>query len=457
MSELPSKLPDSSMGPEILSRAKKEGAEFISLRFCDILGTPKNAMVPLSKLEGVLSDGFWVDGSSIEGFMRIHESDMLLVPDLATYAPLPWTGGKVARIICDVHGTDEKPFEGDPRFVLKRQLAKAKEMGFEYFVGPELEFFLFMEKEGGSLTNGVPRPEPHDSGGYWDLSPLDSADQMMRDLVPQLFAMGIEVERTTHEVSPGQHEFGFKYGDALKIADSVLAIKEAAKVMAKRLGLFASFMPKPVFGINGSGMHVHQSLWSGGKNAFHDASDPYNLSRTAKHFIAGQLSHARALAAVVAPTVNSYKRLVPGYEAPVYVCWARVNRSALIRIPGHTRGKANATRCELRCPDPSANPYLAFAAMLGAALDGIRRKAEPPAPVEENVYHFDDEKLKRFYINTLPSSLSEAVGELEKDEAIKESLGANAASKLMAAQKEQWDEYRLRVSPWEIETYLPML
>jgi len=447
---------DSKLGPEILSRAKKEGVEFISLRFTDILGTPKSATIPISKLEEVLASGFWVDGSSIDGFMRIQESDMLLVPDLSTYAALPWTDGKVARLICDVFGVDEKPFEGDPRGVLKRQIAKAKEMGFEYFVGPELEFFLFAEKD-GKVTNGNPIPEPHDNGGYWDLDPLDNADGIMRNLVPQLDAMGISVERLTHEVSAGQHEIGFRYGSALKMADDVLAIKEATKIMAKRLGLFASFMPKPVYGINGSGMHVHQSLWSNGKNAFADAGDAYGLSKTGKQFIAGQLFHARGLAAVVAPTVNSYKRLVPGYEAPVYACWARVNRSALIRIPGHAKGTEKATRCELRCPDPSCNPYLALAAMLGAALDGIKSKREPPAPVEENVFHFDDDKLTKMGIATLPASLDEAVDELEKDEVIKDSLGKFASAKLIAAQRKQWDQYRVQVTPWEVERYLPVL
>ena len=449
-------LSDSKTGPEILSRVRKEGVEFISLRFTDILGTPKSATVPISKLEEILASGFWVDGSSIEGFMGIHESDMLLVPDLATYVPLPWTQGKVARIICDVYGTDEKPFEGDPRGVLKRQIAKAKGMGFEYFVGPELEFFLFAEKD-GKVTNGTPVPEPHDNGGSWDVSPLDNADWMMRDLVPQLDAMGASVERMTHEVSPGQHEIGFRYGDVLKIADNVLVIKEATKIMAKRLGMFASFMPKPVFGINGSGMHVHQSLWSDGKNAFSDPSDSYGLSKTAKHFIAGQLSHARALAAVVAPSVNSYKRLVPGYEAPVYACWAAVNRSALIRIPGHAKGFSKAARCELRCPDSSCNPYLAFSAMLGAALDGIKSKREPPQPVEENVFHFDEEKLAKMHISTLPASLDEAIRELEKDDVIRAALGEFASGKLMAAQRKQWDQYRVQVTPWEVERYLPVL
>ncbi|MFA5246993.1 MAG: type I glutamate--ammonia ligase [Candidatus Micrarchaeia archaeon] len=447
---------DSKLAPEVLSAAKNAGVEFISLRFTDVLGTQKSATIPFSKLEDVLSAGFWFDGSSIEGFARIHESDMLLVPDLSTFAPLPWTQNKVARVICDVHGIDEKPFEGDPRFVLKKQLAKAKEMGFDYFVGPELEFFLFALKE-GKLTNGKPVPEPYDSGGYWDLDPLDSAEGIMRDLVPQIESMGVQVERLTHEVSPGQHEIGFRYGNALKMADDVLAIKEATKIMAKRLGLFASFMPKPVFGINGSGMHVHQSLWSSGENAFADAADSYGLSKTAKHFIAGQLAHAKALAAVVAPTVNSYKRLVPGYEAPVYICWARVNRSSLIRIPGHTKAHGKSSRCELRCPDPSCNPYLAFAAMLGAGMDGIKRKLEPAAPVEENVYHFDDEKLAKFYINTLPSSLGEAIAEFGKDGVIKSALGHFAASKLSDAQKKQWDEYRVQVTPWETENYLPIL
>jgi len=447
---------DSKLGPEVLSAAKNAGVEFISLRFTDVLGTQKSATIPFSKLEDVLSAGFWFDGSSIEGFARVHESDMLLVPDLSTFAPMPWTGNKVARIICDVYGIDEKPYEGDPRFVLKKQLAEAKAAGFDYFVGPELEFFLFSQKD-GKLTNGKPVPEPYDSGGYWDLDPLDSAEGIMRDLVPQIESMGVQVERLTHEVSPGQHEIGFRYGNALKMADDVLAIKEATKIMAKRLGLFASFMPKPVFGINGSGMHVHQSLWSKGENAFSDPSDSYGLSKAAKHFIAGQLAHARGLAAVVAPTVNSYKRLVPGYEAPVYICWARVNRSSLIRIPGRTKAHGKASRCELRCPDPSCNPYLAFAAMLGAGLDGIKKKLEPPAPVEENVYHFDDDKLAKFYINTLPSSLGEAMGELEKDSVVAGALGKSACSNLLASQKKQWDEYRLQVTPWEIENYLPVL
>lgn len=434
----------------ILKRVKKEGVKFIAMQFTDILGKQKVCEIPITKLEDALNSGLWFDGSSIEGFVRIHESDMFLMPDPDTYAIVPMTDNKVARIICDVYVDEKTPFEGDPRGCLKRTLAKAKEMGYEYFVGPELEFFFFKNGEASCQTT-------HDTAGYFDLAPLDLASDIKREVVPYLGMMGIDVEMAHHEVAPGQHEIDFRYGDALKVADSVITYKNIVKRTAQKYGLFASFMPKPVYGINGSGMHTHQSLWKNGENAFYSSKDEYGLSDVAKSFIAGQLHHARAICGVVAPTVNSYKRLVPGYEAPVYICWSRINRSALIRVPRHIEGKKSATRLELRCPDPSCNPYLAFSVMLAAGLDGVKKGMKPPEPVEEDVYDFDDEKLKKFYIKTLPGSLGEALEEMGKSELVKQTLGKHIYEKLTAAQREHWDEYRIRVTPWEIETYFPIL
>ena len=436
----------------ILEKARKNGLEFVSLQFVDIFGIAKNCEISKEKLEDALTSGLWFDGSSIEGFARIHESDMLLKPDLKTFCFLPWTDNKVARLMCDVYGVDEKPFEGDPRGNLKRVLKKLKDEGFEYKVGPELEFFLFKMTD-----SNIPTREPNDSGGYWDLSPLDLAVDSKREVIQHMDCMGLGVERGSHEVAPGQHEIGLGYGDALSIADNVLTYKNTVKIIAKKYGLFASFMPKPVFGINGSGMHTHQSLWKDEKNAFFDADDRYNLSKIAHQFIAGQLHHARPLAAVVAPTVNSYKRLVPGYEAPVYICWARINRSSLIRVPKSIRGKREASRIELRCPDPSCNPYLAFAAMLSAGFDGVSKRMAPPEPLEENVYHFDDKKLEKLQIGMLPASLSEATAELSRSSIMREALGGFISNKLIEVQEKQWDAYRMQVTPWEIERYLPIL
>lgn len=436
----------------ILKNAKKNGLRFVSLQFVDIFGIAKNCEITLHRLEDTLNSGLWFDGSSIEGFARIHESDMLLKPDLKTFCFLPWTENKVARIMCDVYTIDEKPFEGDPRGNLKRVLEKLKKDGFEYKVGPELEFFFF------KMTDGLaPSSEPHDAGSYWDLSPLDLAVDAKREVIQHMDSMGLNIERGSHEVAPGQHEIGIGYGDALAIADNVLTYKNTAKIIAKKYGLFASFMPKPIFGINGSGMHTHQSIWKNGKNAFFDAGDKYNLSKIAHQFIAGQLHHAKPLAGVVAPTVNSYKRLVPGYEAPVYICWARINRSALIRVPKSIKGKREASRIELRCPDPSCNPYLAFAAMLSAGFDGIKNRMTPPEPLEENVYHFDDKKLEKLRIRTLPASLSEATAELGRSSIMREALGDFIFKKLIEIQEKQWDAYRTQVTPWEIERYLPTL
>ncbi|PIZ98463.1 type I glutamate--ammonia ligase [Candidatus Micrarchaeota archaeon CG_4_10_14_0_2_um_filter_49_7] len=436
----------------ILADAKKKGVQFADLQFVDVLGTPKNGEITISKLEDVLSEGLWFDGSSIEGFTRIFESDMFLKPDPNTFAILPWSDGKVARIICDVYLDDKTPFEGDPRNVLKRNLKKAKEMGYEFYVGPELEFFLFKRD-----SNGNPTQVPHDNADYFDLAPLDEADTVRQNVVPALEAMGIEVEMSHHEVAPGQHEIDFRYRDALTIADSVITYKTVTKSIAKRFGLHASFMPKPVAGINGSGMHTHQSLWKDGRNAFFSADGKYKLSDVARHYIAGLIEHSRAITAVANPTVNSYKRLVPGYEAPVYICWAMQNRSALIRIPKYQEGKHSATRCEFRSPDPSCNPYLAFSAMLSAGLDGIKRKLEPPEPKEENLYELKDLASGANDIKTLPGSLDEAMAELKKDKVIQEALGEHVLAKLLESEKEQYDSYRLQVSKWEIDRYLGVI
>ncbi len=396
---------------------------------------------------------------------------MLLKPDPTTFSTLPWTGHKVALMMCDVYGPDEKPFQGDPRWVLKRVLEKARSKEFEYMAGPELEFFLFCQKNAHDSSHGQVAPgpalsplfvqsfapEPRDAAGYFDLDPMDLAAELKREIVPMMESMGIMIEMSHHEVAPGQHEIDFKYDNALKQADNVLTYKNTVKTIAKKYGLFASFMPKPIQGINESGMHTHQSLWKGGKNAFFDARDEYNLSQTTYSFVAGQLHHARALSAIVAPTVNSYKRLVPGYEALVYVRWGRRNRSALIRVPEHFRKREYATRAELKCPDPSCNPYLAFAAMLAGGLDGIQKKLKPPEPVEEDVYEFNDAKLAKLYIHTLLGSLEEAVKELANDAVLKEALGPHVYEKLAAAQKQQWDSYRQQVTKWELEEYYPVL
>ncbi|MBI5158957.1 type I glutamate--ammonia ligase [Candidatus Micrarchaeota archaeon] len=442
----------------VLKIVKDNGVQFVALQFVDIFGIAKNCEIPAKRLEEVIDNGLWFDGSSIEGFMRIHESDMYLKPDLSTFAVIPFADEKVARIICDVYTDEKHRFEGDPRYVLQKALKKAEEAGFAYKVGPELEFFFFKDPQCDCNGNGglKPTPEVHDRAGYFDLSPMDLATSAKRAIVIGLEAMGLEVEMHHHEVAPGQHEIDFKYGDALKIADQVITYKNTLKMISRKHGLFASFMPKPIFGINGSGMHVHQSLWKSGKNAFYDGSDKYKLSATAKSFIAGQLAHAQEFSAVTAPTVNSYKRLVPGYEAPAYICWARTNRSALIRVPRCQEGRESGTRIELRCPDPSCNPYLALSVMLYAGLDGVKNNLTPPEPVEEDVYHFDDKKLKEHYINTLPGSLGEASKNLSESKLMREALGEHVFGKLLEAQKQQWDDFRLRVTPWEIDTYLPV-
>jgi len=438
----------------VLADAAAKGVEFVDLEFVDITGAPKMCEITAKRLEDVLTDGTWFDGSSIEGFTRIAESDMFLVPDTSTWAAMPWTSNKTARMICDVYVDEKTPFAGDPRSILRKQLARAEKMGFEYKVGPELEFFIFKGMNG----NGDPSDaQVHDNAGYFDLATRDEAVDLRQEIVPALEHMGMTIERSHHEVAQGQHEIGFKYGDALQIADSVLTYKTTVKTLSKKYGLYASFMPKPVFGINGSGMHVHQSLWSGSKNLFYDGSNEYWLSKTGLSFIAGIMSHARALAAVTNPTVNSYKRLVPGYEAPVYICWGRVNRSALIRIPRNLVGKEKGTRIECRFPDPSCNPYLAFAAMLAAGLDGIERKLEPPKAVEERVYGYEEEKRKNLGIGTLPGSLIEASKEFAADKVIVEAIGAHTTEYLLKIQRKDWDGYKTQVTPWEKERYFGVL
>jgi len=436
---------------EILKRVKEDGVDFIDLQFTDVMGMVKSVTIRAELFGHVIDEGQWIDGSSIAGFTRIAESDMFLEPDLSTYAVLPWTVGDhtTARVFCWVKNPDGEPFPGDPRNVLRRQLEKLAELGYVYKTGPELEFFLFSRD-----ATGI-HPMPHDGAGYFDFS-TDLGYSVRKDMTDALELMGIDVEASHHEVAIGQHEIDFQYGDAMLTADRATTFKYTLKAVANAHGLHATFMPKPVEGINGSGMHVHQSLGVIGKkgNAFADPDDPYGLSKAARHFIAGQLKHARGLCGVIAPLVNSYRRLVPGYEAPVYVAWARTNRSALVRVPRIRHGAVSATRVELRCPDPSCNPYLAFAAMLAAGMDGIVNEIELPEPVEENLYHFTDEDLKRRNIPTLPATLGEAIEEMRKDDVVREALGDHVFEKLAEAQTAEWDAFRKHVTGWERDRYL---
>ncbi|HUV72822.1 MAG TPA: type I glutamate--ammonia ligase [Anaerolineae bacterium] len=442
--------------PDVLEQARQDEARFVSLQFTDVMGTIKNVTIPVLELAEALENGIWFDGSSVEGYTRICESDMYLMPDANTYQLLPWSvpEQRTARIICDVLQPSGQPFGADPRSVLKLAMAECEEMGYTYHVSSEIEFFLFTMRDDRPSR----RPVPHDVASYFDFSPRDLASEVRQDIILALESMGIEVERAHHEVASGQHEINFRYADALASADNCMTFKYVVKAVAQEHGLHATFMPKPIYGINGSGMHTHQSLFdSEGRNAFFDANDRYRLSPLAYNFVAGQMKHARGMTAIVAPTVNSYKRLVPGYEAPVYICWGQVNRSALIRIPRYSNGRDERTRLELRCPDPSCNPYLAYAAMLKAGLEGIQEKLMPPPPVEENVYDFSDEKLKEMSIDSLPGSLMEALGELERDELLRETLGEQTYEAFVRAKKTEWDQYRTQVSQWEIDQYLTLL
>ncbi len=436
---------------DLLARVEQQNIKFIDLQFTDVVGVVKNVTIPVQQLQAALDHGVWFDGSSIEGFARIAESDMYLVPDQTSFAVLPWLSGEeaTARLICNVYTPNGQPFLGDPRAVLTRVLQDAENMGFIFNTGPELEFFLLKPGSDGSI---IP-PIPQDSAGYFDV-PTDMAAGIRRQMVSTLAAFGIEVEAMHHEVATGQHEIDIRYGNALTTADQAVTFRVALKILAQMNGLYATFLPKPIRGMSGSGMHVHQSLSykANGSNAFADPGDPHGLSRIAKHYIAGQLAHARGMCAILAPLVNSYKRLVAGYEAPVYVSWARINRSALIRVP--RAHELESTRLELRCPDPSCNPYLAFAVMLAAGLDGIRKELEVPEATDENLYLLDNQR--RAALHLLPGSLEEALEELDNDDVIRDALGAHVFERFVSAKKLEWEEYRLEVTPWELTKYLPI-
>ncbi len=446
-----------------IDAAKEHNVRFVQLQFTDILGVVKSVTIPLHQLEGSLRHGTWFDGSSIEGFTRIAESDQWLKPDMATFAEIPWQPGHgtlgsgplgsrgTARVICDVYMPNGDAFPGDPRFVLKRQLQRATDLGYIWNTGPELEFFLFRRDENGQIA-----PLPHDEAGYFDFS-TDLAHEVRLDMVNALEAFGIRVEAAHHEVAAGQHEIDFEYADGLRTADNAVTFKFTLKAIAQLHGLYATFMPKPIGGINGSGMHTHQSLFSTelDRNAFADPENKYGLSDLARSYMAGILAHARGMIAVLAPTVNSYKRLVPGYEAPTYLTWGRTNRSALIRVPKVSPGRSiEATRIEVRCPDPSSNTYLAFAVMLAAGLDGIKKGLELADPVEESLYAMDASRIAQRGIKELPGTLGEALDELEKDEVVCEALGEHVLSRYIDAKRAEWDEYRSEVTPWEIKRYL---
>ena len=439
----------------LITDAETRGIRFVQLQFTDIIGSVKAVTIPIHQLGGSVQHGTWFDGSSIEGFTRIAESDQYLKPDMATFAEIPWQRGSgprgTARVICDVFTPRGEPFVGDPRWVLRRQVERARKLGYVVNMGPELEFFLFRRSEDGSIA-----PLPHDQAGYFDYS-TDLAQEVRQDMVDALEAFGIRVEAAHHEVAAGQHEIDFEYADALQTADNAITFKFTLKAIAQQHGLYATFMPKPIHGINGSGMHTHQSLFSIAEsvNAFADPDAPYGLSALAKSYMAGILAHARGMSAVLAPLVNSYKRLVPGYEAPTYITWGRTNRSALIRVPMISPGRSiEGTRAEVRCPDPSSNTYLAFAAMIAAGLDGVEQGMTLAAPVEESLFEMDAATIASKAIRELPGTLGEALDELERDDVIREALGEHVFGHFVEAKRAEWDEYRTQVSDWEVERYL---
>jgi len=433
---------------QLIEKARNLGVKFIRLQFTDIFGVLKNVAITIEQLDKALDGELMFDGSSIHGFTRIEESDMYLRPDPGSFVVFPWRPreGGVARLICDVYNPDGTPFEGDPRHALKKVLAEAAEMGYTMQVGPELEFFLFHVDQDGN-----PTVDTHDRAGYFDLAPVDMGENARRAMVLTLEEMGFEIEASHHEVAPGQHEIDFKYSDALDVADKIMTFKMVVRTTAQRHGLHATFMPKPIFGINGSGMHMNQSLFKDGNNAFYDPSTPDQLSETAKHYIGGLVKHSRAFAAVTNPTVNSYKRLVPGYEAPVYIAWSGRNRSPLIRIPAK---RGSSTRVELRNPDPSCNPYLAIAVALKAGLDGIKNKIQPPPPTDQNIYHMTAAERDGLGIGSLPANLREALDELAGDEVIKSVLEPHIFEKFVEAKMHEWDSFRVQVHPWEVDEYL---
>lgn len=434
----------------VLKKIEENDIKFIKLWFTDILGFLKSFTVPKEEIEKAFNEGIGFDGSSIQGFVRIDESDMIAIPDPKTFAILPWRPKEkgVARIFCDIYTPDGKPFEGDPRYVLKRNLEKAKEMGFTYYVGPELEYFYFKDPH---------NPEILDKGGYFDLIPRDEAIDLRRETVLFCEALGMKIEYSHHEVAPSQHEIDMRYEDALTMADNVMTYRLVVKEVAYRQGVYATFMPKPLFGENGSGMHTHMSLFRGSRNAFFDPQGKYHLSDTALYFIGGLLKYAPEITSVTCQWVNSYKRLVPGYEAPVYISWAQKNRSDLIRVPMYKPGKEEATRIEFRSPDPACNPYLAFSVMLAAGLAGIKEKINPPEPVEENVYKMSAAERERRGIKQLPGSLLEAIQLTEKSKLVREALGDHIFEHFIENKKLEWDRYRIQITSYELEKYLPVL
>ena len=436
---------------EIKKIIKENHVEFIKLEFCDINGTMKNLSIPAEQVDKALNNEIMLDGSSIKGFRSIETSDMYFYPDLKTFAIIPWRSDdetKVARFICDIHNADGTPFEGCPRCNLKRIIAKAEKLGYTLNVGPEAEFFIFEKDE-----DGKPTLNASDKAGYYDAAPNDKGENLRRKIVKTLKNMGFEVEASHHEVARGQHEVDFKYADALTTADNIMTFKYVVKAIAEESGVYATFMPKPIFGINGSGMHCNLSLFKNGKNVFYAPDRMYELSREALYSIGGLLKHVKSFTAITNPIVNSYKRLVVGYEAPVYLAWSLANRSALIRVPAK---RGEATRVELRSPDPSCNPYLALSAIFEAIIDGVENKIEPPLQVEENIYEMTSKELKRAKIDSLPASLDEALDLLEKNSTVKEALGEHILHEFVETKRKECDTFRTYVSPLEIETYLPV-
>jgi glutamine synthetase len=434
---------------DVMDLLKKHDVKFVRLWFTDILGQLKSFAVPVDEMEFAFNEGMGFDGSSIKGFARIDESDMIARPDPSTFVILPWRPKEkaVARMFCDIYEPDGSPHKGDPRYILKVNLEKAKRKGFTLYVGPELEYFYFRNDKS---------TEPLDEGGYFDY-PLDAAEDLRRDTILALETMGIQVEYSHHEVAHSQHEIDLRYADALTMADIVMTYRIIVKEIAKQYNVFASFMPKPVFGQNGSGMHTHQSLFTGNRNAFFDPKDQYFLSDIAKKYIAGLLTHVKEITLILNQWVNSYKRLVPGYEAPVYICWARRNRSTLVRVPLYKPGKEKATRVELRSPDPSCNPYLAFACMLNAGLKGMEKGYRMPDPVEMDVYHMSPDERKKYDIDSLPGSLNRAIEYAESSELLRETLGDHIFENFITSKKVEWDDYSIRIHPYEIQRYLPVL
>ena len=436
---------------KVLERIQDEGVEFLLLWFTDLEGHLKSFAVTPAEIEEALNDGMGFDGSSITGFNAIEESDMVAIPDPATFQLMPWREGetKVARMICDVVTPDGEPYDGDPRYVLRRALERMKSMGFDTFnVGPELEYFLFRDDKG---------TETLDEGGYFAMTTMDAAGELRQETVRALESMGIPIEYVHHEVGPSQHEIDMRFAPALDMADHTITYRLIVKEIAKKAGFHATFMPKPIFGENGSGMHTHQSLFANGRNAFFDADDRWHLSEAGKAFIAGQLRHAREIAAVFAQWINSYKRLVPGYEAPVYTAWSQRNRSALIRIPVYKPGSEQATRAEIRCPDPACNPYLTFASLLHAGLEGIEQGYELPEPMETNLYHLTPEQRRERGITSLPETLGEAIDELSRSDLARKALGKHIFERYVELKRKEWEEYRVQLTKWELERYLPVL